>query len=232
MKCTGKEIIERLRKTYKRDPKEYVAYDVWINFKDPFKVLIATLLSQNSTDKGTYKAFYTLEEKIGVTPDNLIKSSLEDIASCIRNIGIYRIKAERIKELAKIIKEKYNGDLNKILDKEPKEAREELLSLPGIGEKTADVVLLTCKGYPYFPVDTHIKRISQRLGIASGSYEQISASLMRLFDPKDYLEAHHLLIAHGRNVCKAKNPLCEKCILNDCCEYYSRINKNKPDNNS
>ncbi|MCY0883845.1 MAG: endonuclease III, partial [Acidianus infernus] len=172
------------------------------------------------------------QEKIGVTPDNLIKANLEDIASCIRNIGIYRIKAERIKELAKIIKEKYNGDLNKILDKDPQEAREELLSLPGVGEKTADVVLLTCKGYPYFPVDTHIKRISQRLGIASGSYEQISASLMKLFDPKDYLEAHHLLIAHGRNVCKAKNPLCEKCVLNDCCEYYARINKNKPNNNS
>ncbi len=232
MECNGKEILERLRKAYKRDPKEYVAYDVWINFKDPFKVLIATLLSQNSTDKGTYKAFYTLQEKIGVTPDNLIKANVDDIALCIRNIGIYRIKAERIKELAKLIKEKYDGNLNKILDKEPQEARKELLSLPGIGEKTADVVLLTCKGYPYFPVDTHIKRISERLGIASGSYEKISSSLMKLFDPKDYLEMHHLLIAHGRNICKAKNPLCEKCVLNDCCEYYARNHKNKSNINS
>ncbi|AWR97088.1 endonuclease III [Acidianus sulfidivorans JP7] len=227
MKCTGEEIIERLKKRYNENPEDYVAYDVWLKFRDPFRVLIATLLSQNSTDKGTYKAFYNLENKIGVTAEKLANSNIKDIAEAIRNIGIYNIKANRIKELSKIIIEKYGGNINSIIDKPIEEARKELMSLPGIGEKTADVVLLTCKNYPVFPVDTHIKRISNRLGIGKGNYSQISTKLMSLFNRNEYLLAHHLLIAHGRETCKAKNPLCNSCVLNDCCDYYARIYKSK-----
>lgn len=227
MECTGEDILNKLKNTYEPNTEEYVAYDVWLKFKDPFRVLIATLLSQNSTDKGTFKAFYTLENKIGVTVENILESSLSEIAQCIRNIGIYNIKAQRIKEIAKIVKEKYGGKLDDILNKPPEEARAELMSLPGIGEKTADVVLLTCKNYPLFPVDTHIKRVSTRLGIAKGNYSKISHALMKLFNPKDYLPAHHLLIAHGRRTCKAKNPLCNSCVLNACCEYYDRLRRSE-----
>ncbi|ARM75731.1 endonuclease III domain-containing protein [Acidianus manzaensis] len=227
MKCTGKEILERLKKVYKEKPEDYVAYDVWLKFKDPFRVLIATLLSQNSTDKGTYKAFYNLENTVGVIPEKLANARIEDISKAIHNIGIYFIKSKRIKEISKIIVEKYGGNLNNIIDKPVDEARKELTSLPGIGEKTADVVLLTCKNYPLFPVDTHIKRISGRLGIAKGNYASISSELMKLFDKNDYLLAHHLLIAHGRQTCKAKNPSCNSCVLNDCCEYYDRVYRSK-----
>lgn len=233
MKCTGEDILNKLKSTYTIDSKEYVAYDVWIKFKDPFRVLIATLLSQNSTDKGTYKAFYTLENKIRVTPQNLINATVSEIADCIKNIGIYNIKAQRIKEISKIVLEKYGGKLDEILNKPLKEAREELLSLTGVGEKTADVVLLTCKSYPTFPVDTHIKRVATRLGIVKSSkYSSISNELMKLFQPKDYLVAHQLLIAHGRKACKAKNPLCESCVLKECCKYYDRLRESKKFNSS
>jgi endonuclease-3 len=222
MKCSGDYILQKLKNEYTINPRDYVAYDVWLKYKDCFKVLIATLLSQNSTDKGTYKAFYSLESKIGVNPDNLSNAHVEAIGEAIKSIGIYKIKSERIHEISLIIKEKYNGNLDEIIDLSPEEARKELMSLPGIGEKTADVVLLTCKNYPFFPVDTHIKRISKRLGIEGNSYDEISCALKRTFKEEDYLKAHHLLIAHGRNTCKAIKPLCLRCSISDCCEYFQR----------
>lgn len=222
MKCSGDYILQKLNNDYIIDPKDYVAYDVWLKYKDCFKVLIATLLSQNSTDKGTYKAFYNLESKIGVDPNKLSEAYIEDIGEAIKSIGIYKIKSKRIHEISLIIKEKYKGNLDPILSLPPDEARKELITLPGIGEKTADVVLLTCKGYPFFPVDTHIKRIAKRLGIEGNTYDKISCALKHIFKKEDYLKAHHLLIAHGRNTCKAVKPLCSRCSISDCCEYFQR----------
>ncbi|EZQ03195.1 endonuclease III [Candidatus Acidianus copahuensis] len=225
MKCEGRYILKELERVYTTNPSDYIAYDVWLKTKDPFKVLIATILSQNSTDRGAYKAYYNLEGNIGISLDKLAKADMLNVAKAIRNIGLYNSKAKRIIELSNIILDKY-GDLNNILNQEDK-ARNILMSLPGVGEKTADVVLLTCKGYPVFPVDTHIKRVSLRLGIDGKNYESISRNLMKIFPKDSYLKAHHLLIAHGRLTCKAKNPLCEKCTINNCCEYYSRVVKSK-----
>lgn len=220
-RCSGDYIVEKLASQYTIDPKDFVAYDVWLKTGDCFKVLIATLLSQNSTDKGTYKAFEELERRVGVTPKKLAAVDEREIGEAIRYIGIYNVKAKRIKEISNIILEKYSGSLEHVLNLQKEEARKTLLALPGVGEKTADVVLLTCKGYEYFPVDTHIKRISERLGIKGSTYQEISKGLMGLFQPKDYLRAHHLLIAHGRNTCKARKPLCERCVISECCRYYN-----------
>ncbi len=220
-RCSGELILEKLSSRYEVDPKDFVAYDVWLKTKDCFKVLIATLLSQNSTDKGTYKAFEELERRIGVSPQKLASACEKEIGEAIRSIGIYNVKAKRIKEISNLLLEKYNGSLEQILDLPKDEARRSLISLPGVGEKTADVVLLTCRNYEYFPVDTHIKRISMRLGIKGSTYQEISKGLMELFQPKDYLRAHHLLIAHGRNTCKARRPLCERCAISECCKYYN-----------
>jgi endonuclease-3 len=227
MLCKGEEVFKKLSKSYNIEPHEFVAYDVWLSSRDPFKVLIATVLSQNTTDKSTYKSFKTLDEKVGVKVTALAEADVGLIAECIRYSGLNNSKARRLKEISNIILNLYEGNIWNIIDKPPKEAKELLKSLPGVGDKTADVVLLTCKGYEEFPVDTHIKRISLRLNIASkgDSYSDISGKLISVFRDTDLLKAHHLLITHGRRTCKANKPLCHTCPINYCCEFYRGKNR-------
>ncbi|MEM0303926.1 MAG: endonuclease III [Saccharolobus sp.] len=223
MKCNASTIYELLEKTYTIKEEDYIAYYVWVKYKDCFKVLIATILSQNSTDKSALKAYLTLEEKIGVTPQSLAFASINDIENAIRNSGLYKTKAKRIKEISQILVNKYNSNIDNILNRGEISARNALLKFKGIGEKTSDVVLLTCKGYKLFPVDTHISRVSKRLGIVNpnDNYSKISSSLKNFFINCDLLSLHHLLIAHGRQVCKARKPLCNSCVIKECCDYYS-----------
>lgn len=224
MECEGREIFDKLSQEYHIDSKDFVAFDVWISSKDPFKVLVATVLSQNTTDRSTYRSFKTLEEKVGVEVERIAKADPELISESIRFSGLNNSKAKRLKEIAQIILAEYHGDLWTILNQPSDIARKTLTSLPGVGEKTADVVLLTCKGYDAFPVDTHIRRIAIRLGVSKEreTYIEISNRLMSLFRGKDFLKAHHLLITHGRRTCKANKPLCSNCPINYCCEFYKR----------
>ncbi|WP_054844806.1 endonuclease III domain-containing protein [Sulfuracidifex tepidarius] len=224
MNCEGSEIFDRLSEEYHIDSKDFVAFDVWISSKDPFKVLVATILSQNTTDKSTYKSFKTLEEKVGVEVKKIADADYNLISESIRFSGLNNSKAKKLKEIAQILLKEYHGDLWNILNESPETSRKILISLPGVGDKTADVVLLTCKGYEAFPVDTHIRRIAVRLGIAKEreTYTVISNRLMTLFHGKDFLKAHHLLITHGRKTCKANKPLCQICPINYCCEFYKR----------
>ncbi|MEM0374164.1 MAG: endonuclease III [Sulfolobaceae archaeon] len=221
MKCDGKIIISRLKEVYEINQEDFASLKVYNTTKDPFKLLIATILSQNTTDKSAIKAYYNLELNIGVTPKNLAEADIEKIRNLIKIVGLSNNKARNIKELSNIILNKYN-DLNKILSLDPNEARRKLTELPGVGEKTADVVLLTTKGYEFFPVDTHIRRISIRLGLASDkdSYSEISRKLKEFFK-ENLLEAHLLLIVHGRKTCKSKSPLCNTCVIRDCCKFGS-----------
>jgi len=187
--------------------------------REPFKTLIVTIISQNTADRNTTRAFENLSKQFQITPEALAKTKTSKIEECLKVAGLYRNKAKTIKKVSKIIMEKFHGDLTPILSMPFEEARNILLQLPGVGTKTADVLLLFCAEKPTIPVDTHVNRVSKRLGLApsKGDYETIRKSLQALYDPKDYLALHVLLIVLGRSYCKARNPLCKQCPVNTLC---------------
>jgi len=192
----------------------------WITkTNDPFKTLIVTIISQNTADRNTSKAFENLSNKLKITPETLANAQISQIEQTLKVAGLYRNKAKTIKNISRIILEKYHGTLTPILSLPLEEARKALMQLQGIGPKTADVVLLFCAQKPTIPVDTHVYRVSKRLGLAptEGDYETVRAALQALYDPKDYLAVHVLLIQHGRKYCKARNPLCKQCPVNKLC---------------
>lgn len=186
---------------------------------DPFETLIITIISQNTNDKNTIKAFERLSKTIGVTPESLAKSDVAKIEECLKIAGLYRNKARVIREVSRIILEEYGGSLKPILEKPFDEARKALMKLPGVGTKTADVVLLFSAGKPTIPIDTHINRVSKRLGLApkNGDYEKVRLALQSLFNPEEYMDAHILLILLGRKYCRARNPSCQECPVNALC---------------
>src|SRR5208282_4170025 len=186
---------------------------------DPFETLVITIISQNTADRNTERAFANLSKQFEVTPQALSKAETSKIEACLHVGGLYKSKDKTIKTVSKIILEKFHGSLKPILSLPLEEARKTLMELPGVGPKTADVVLLFSANQPTIPVDTHVNRVSKRLGWApaTGGYEDVRLSLQSLFDPKDYLAVHLLLIAHGRRYCKARQPLCPQCPVNSYC---------------
>jgi len=186
---------------------------------DPFETLVVTIISQNTADRNTERAFGNLSKQFEVTPQALSQAETSKLEACLHVGGLYKSKAKTIKAVSKIILEKYRGSLEPILTLPLEEARKKLMELPGVGPKTADVVLLFSANQPTIPVDTHVNRVSKRLGFAPPNvgYEEVRLSLQSLFDPKDYLAVHLLLIAHGRKYCKARQPLCPKCPVNAYC---------------
>ncbi len=186
---------------------------------DPFETLIVTILSQNTADTNTERAFENLSNKFEITPQTLAEAETSAVESCLHVGGLYRSKAKTIKAVAKLILEKFDSSLKPILSLPLEEARKTLIMLPGVGPKTADVVLLFCANQATIPVDTHVNRVAKRLALApsNGSYETVRTSLQSLFQPKDYLAVHLLLIAHGRKYCKARQPLCPQCPVNAYC---------------
>ena len=178
------------------------------------------MLSQNTSYKNEMRAFRALEERIGVEPSRLASEDISTIEECIRPAGQQKQRAIRIKAVAKEILEKYNGDLWPILRLEPvEEARRKLMALPGVGRKTADIVLLFCAKRPVFPVDRHIIRIFGRLGFLGPrpGYEDIRAFVEKALEPEDYLFAHLALIKLGREICRARKPDCPSCPISDLC---------------
>lgn len=184
-----------------------------------FETLIVTIISQNTADNNTQKAFKTLSNNFEITPQALANAELSEIEACLHVGGLYKNKAKTIQTISKIIIEKFQGSLKPILALSFEEARRTLLEMPGVGPKTADVVLLFAANQPTVPVDTHVNRVSKRLGLAprKGGYEDVRLSLMALFEEKDYLAVHLLLIAHGRKTCRARKPLCNECPLKIYC---------------
>jgi len=187
--------------------------------RDPFQTLIITVLSQATADKNTARAFENLSERFSITPEALAEASTEEIERAIRIGGLYRNKSRVIKAISRMILEKFNGSLNFIHSLPLEEARKILLSIPGVGPKTADVVLLFCAGKPTIPIDTHVNRVSKRLGLAppKANYEETRQALEALYSPNDYLPVHLLLISLGRKYCKARKPLCKPCPVNTLC---------------
>jgi endonuclease-3 len=187
--------------------------------RDPFKTLIVTIISQNTADRNTARAFERLSNRFEIKPEVLANAETSQIEESLKTAGLYRNKAKTIKQVSRIILEKFHGSLQPILSLPLEEARNTLIALPGIGPKTADVVLLFSTRQPTIPVDTHVNRVTKRLGFApaNGDYEAVRTSLQSLYHPRDYLAVHVLLIAHGRRYCKARRPLCKQCPVNMHC---------------
>jgi endonuclease-3 len=180
-----------------------------LEYGSPFELLVAVVLSAQATDKSVNLATRKL---FPATPEKITKLGVEGLEDTIKSIGLFRTKAKNVVSLSKILLERFQGEV-------PQD-REALESLPGVGRKTANVVLNTAFGQPTVAVDTHIFRVANRTGIAPGKDPlQVEEKLLK-FTPPEYLkDAHHWLILHGRYVCLARKPGCPKCLIRDLCEF-------------
>ncbi len=220
----GKKAAEVLKILYQN-----FAMPKWTEAKrDPFKTLIVTIISQNTADRNTARAFERLSKRFEIKPEVLAKAENSEIEETLKTAGLHRNKAKTIKQVSTIILEQFHGSVQAILSMPLEESRKTLMAFPGIGPKTADVVLLFSAKQPTIPVDTHVNRVAKRLGFApaNGDYNAVRNSLQSLYNPRDYLAVHVLLIAHGRRYCKARHPLCEQCPVNMHCPSRGLWDKN------
>jgi endonuclease-3 len=185
----------------------------------PFETLIHTILSQNTNDRNSDAAMKKLRKRYKISPSSLSRAKLRDLIPCIRSAGLYNSKGPRIIEVSRIIQHEYDGSLNEILRFPYAEAKEKLIAMPGVGPKTADIVLAFNARRPVIPVDTHISRVSKRLGIAppKADYETIRLNLETLIPERDRIRFHLSIIEFGRNICKAPRPKCRICPINRTC---------------
>ncbi|WP_027623730.1 endonuclease III [Clostridium lundense] len=204
------KVLEILRQTY---PDAKCA----LNFDSPYELLISTILSAQCTDKRVNIVTKDLYKEYN-TPEKMVTLSEEELGDKIRSCGFYKNKSKNILEASKTILSEHNGRVPSTMD--------ELTKLPGVGRKTANVVLSNAFGVPAIAVDTHVFRVSNRIGLAKGKTpEQAEKELMKNV-PKDmWSDTHHYLIWHGRNICKARKPECEKCPLAPYCEYFAGASK-------
>jgi endonuclease-3 len=202
-----RKIFERLRSA-NPNPTTELAY------RTPFELLVSVVLSAQATDKSVNLATEKLYRKAS-TPQQFLALGMEGLIEAIRTIGLYRSKAKHILETCRLLVERHGGAVP--------ESREALEALPGVGRKTANVILNTAFGHPTIAVDTHIFRVANRTGIAPGEdVREVEDKLMK-FVPENFLQnAHHWLILHGRYVCKARKPECPKCAIRDLCEYRGK----------
>ncbi len=191
---------------------------VKLSKRKAFEVLIATILSQHTTDVKAYEAYDSLSRRFNITPEALASASPIEVAEAIRVAGLQWNKAKAIIELSSILRRepKFFEEIGRL---DVNEARKRLIDLPGVGEKTADIVLLFSYGKPTFPIDTHIFRVSKRMGLRSdrNGYEKLRKRLLEVFPENRYLEAHILLIRLGREFCKPRKSKCDACPVNALC---------------
>jgi endonuclease-3 len=201
------EIFTRLRDA-NPEPTTELLYD------NPFQLLIAVILSAQATDVGVNKATRALYKKVK-TPRAMLKLGEDGLKDYVKTIGLYNTKAKNIIKTCTILDEQHGG-------KVPAD-RTSLEALPGVGRKTANVVLNTAFGQPTIAVDTHIFRVSNRTGIAPGkNVVEVEQRLLRLVPDEFKLDAHHWLILHGRYTCVARKPRCQSCCISDLCEYKDK----------
>ncbi len=188
-----------------------------LEYDSPFELLIAVILSAQATDVGVNKATKHLF-KAANTPDAMAKLGLTRIRNYIKTIGLFNTKAKNVLATCRQLVDKHDGEVP--------QTREELEALPGVGRKTANVILNTAFGQPTIAVDTHIFRVSNRTGIAPGkNVVEVEKRLVRLVPEEFKVDAHHWLILHGRYVCKARTPQCYDCLISDLCEYRKKTVK-------
>ena len=190
---------------------EYAETTTALNYGSPFQLLISTMLAAQSTDKRVNIVTKDLFQKY---PDvrNFLELSIPELEEKIKTVGLYKSKAKNILATCQILVDQYDGQVPL--------TREELIKLPGVGRKTANVVLSIVTDFKAIAVDTHVFRVSNRIGLAdSKDVRKTEDDLMKNIPQKDWSDAHHWLIWHGRKVCQARNPLCDNCLINMYCEY-------------
>ncbi|WP_370511883.1 endonuclease III [Telmatospirillum sp. J64-1] len=186
-----------------------------LEYVNPYTLLVAVVLSAQATDAGVNKATKALFQ-IADTPEKMVALGLEGIREHIKTIGLFNTKAKNVLELSRILVERHGGEI-------PRE-REELEALPGVGRKTANVVLNVAFAMPTMAVDTHIFRVSNRTGLAPGKTPlAVEQELLRVIPKKWMLHAHHWLILHGRYICKARRPECWRCPVSEWCKYPDKV---------
>ena len=210
MKSKTNKIIELLQ-------QEYPDAKCELNHGDPFQLLVATILSAQTTDKKVNEVTEDLFRRYPTVDDFLLLTQ-EELESQIKTIGLYRNKAKNLLTMCRQLKEKFNGEVPNNM--------EDIMSLAGAGRKTANVVLSNAFGVPSIAVDTHVFRVSNRIGLAeSKDVLETELQLQKAIDKKLWSLSHHLLIFHGRRCCIARRPQCERCPVQKYCNYYKSITK-------
>lgn len=224
MKALDSKLIDVLEERYGPLwwPEDFYPEDMQ---SDPFKHIVVTVLSQNTSETNCIRAYKGLVAKFEITPKTLAYADEGEIREAIRSGGLYNVKAKRIKELSKAVLERFHGDLASILSLPKEEAKEKLMELPGIGNKTADVLLTDRYSYrEVIPVDTHMDRIAKRLGLvkANAKYEETQKALIN-FMPKERRDrVAGLVWLLAKYTCRAQNPKCYECPIIQICEYEKK----------
>ncbi|MEW9125265.1 MAG: endonuclease III [Thermotaleaceae bacterium] len=202
------DVLEKLQDMYPEAVSE-------LNYESPFELLISTILAAQCTDVRVNQVTEKLYKQYN-TPKAMLTLSEEELGNWIHSCGFYKTKSRNILNTCRILMEKYGGEVP--------QTREELVELPGVGRKTANVVISNAFGKPAIAVDTHVFRVSNRIGLAySENVEDTEQQLMKNIPKKKWSDAHHWLIYHGRRICKARKPLCGECPLYEECLYYNAL---------
>ena len=216
-----KKILNGMHKTMMAvNPPRYTALEELHQAEtaSPFKILIGTVLSARTRDENTTKAVTKLFKVYG-TPQKLAKAKVKDVEKMIKSVGFYHVKSRRIIEVANIILSKYHGKVPADIDK--------LVEIPGVGRKTANCVLVYAFEKPAIPVDTHVHRISNRLGLVNTKTPEETEMELREKVPKKYwLPINNTFVMYGQNICKPISPMCNVCKIRNRCDYF----KNMPNN--
>lgn len=183
-----------------------------LEHRSPFELLVATILSAQCTDVRVNKVTEEMFKKYN-KPEDFANMDIKTLESLVKECGLYRNKAKNIKASSNVILEEYNGKVPETI--------KDLMELPGVGKKTANVVASTCFGVPAIAVDTHVFRVSNRIGFVSeNNVEKTEKALENKIDRSRWTKAHHLFIFHGRRCCTARSPKCHACPIKDFCRYY------------
>ncbi len=203
-----KEILERLRDNNPHPETE-------LNFSSPFELLVAVTLSAQATDVSVNKATDKLYP-VANTPQAIFDLGVDGLKTYIKTIGLYNAKAENVIKACKLLLDQHNGEVP--------ENREALEALPGVGRKTANVVLNTAFGWPTIAVDTHIFRVANRTKFAMGkNVDKVEEKLLKVVPSEFKVDVHHWLILHGRYTCLARKPRCGSCTIEDLCEFKDKV---------
>ncbi len=205
-----KIIIDTLMKTYPDARCE-------LQYETPFQLLIATMLSAQTTDKKVNEVTKTLFKEHRDL-ESFLKLTEEELMEKIKSIGLYRNKSKNIISMCKILRDKFNSEVPR--------SRDELVTLPGVGRKTANVVISNCFNIEAFAVDVHVFRVSNRIGLCDAKTpEKAEFELMKNIDENLWTICHHTIIFHGRRCCTARKPNCQECTIKEYCKYYNNHNK-------
>ncbi len=200
-------LLKELRKVFPRPTTE-------LRYRNPYELLVATILAARATDKKVNEITPALFEAFP-DPFSLAQASPEEVYPYIQSITYPHNKARYLVEAARMLVEQYGGEVP--------DSVEELEKLPGVGPKTAQMIVAVAFNKPAFPVDTHVFRVAHRVGLVDPedrTRAAVEKKLKALFPRKHWTEAHHLMVLHGRYTCKARKPLCESCVIRSCCRYY------------